>query len=343
MKKIILTGGGTAGHVTPNLAIMPNLVEKGFEIHYIGSHTGIERELVEATGVPYYGISSGKLRRYVSRKNVADVFRVGKGVIDAARVLRKIKPDIVFSKGGFVVVPVVAAARLCGIKSVIHESDITPGLATRLAIPFASKVCVSFKDTLAHVPTNKGVFTGAPLRPQLFSGTAQYKTRPNLLVMGGSLGAAAINACVRETLPQLLQVFDVTHLCGKGNLANINEKGYTQHEYVKDEMANILANADIVVSRAGANAIFELAALHKPSLLVPLSLAASRGDQIKNAESFAKQGLVMVLQEDELTPQALLQNLHQLYDNRAAFVARLQAQKFSSGVENVVEAIITSL
>lgn len=343
MKKIILTGGGTAGHVIPNLALVPSLKEAGFEVHYIGSRNGIERELVEAAGIPYYAISSGKLRRYFSVKNAADIFRVSKGLIDAVRVIRKIKPDIVFSKGGFVVVPVVAAARLCRIKSVIHESDITPGLANKLAIPFATKVCVSFPETLAHIPKSKGILTGSPIRQQLFEGKPLRKIRPTLLVTGGSLGAAAINACVRDALPTLLQKFDVVHLCGKGNLSGIQQNGYTEHEYLADEMADIFATADIVVSRAGANTLFELTALCKPNLLIPLPLGVSRGDQIQNAASFQKRGISMVLPEDEMTPARLAQDVNNLYNNRHQFVTKMKQQEAANGVKNVLEVITSSL
>ncbi|MCL2388372.1 MAG: undecaprenyldiphospho-muramoylpentapeptide beta-N-acetylglucosaminyltransferase, partial [Defluviitaleaceae bacterium] len=282
MKKIILTGGGTAGHVIPNLALLPALKAAGFEVHYIGSHNGIERALVEATGIPYYGISSGKLRRYFDMKNFTDLFRVAKGLGDAVKIVRKIKPDLIFSKGGFVIVPVMAAARLCKVKSVIHESDMTPGLANKLAMPFATKICVSFPETLKHLPPkarDKGVLTGTPIRPTLKNGDrlkgfqeAGFSPlgKPVLLVTGGSQGASAINNAVRKALPELLKNFRIIHLCGKGNLADISQPDYVQFEYITDTMPDIFAAADIVISRAGANTIFELLALKKPHLLIPL-------------------------------------------------------------------------
>ena len=352
MKKIILTGGGTAGHVAPNLALVPALKSAGFEIYYIGSHSGIERELVEAASIPYFSISSGKLRRYKSIRNVTDIFRISKGLLDAIRIIRKIKPDIIFSKGGFVVVPVVAAARLLRIKSVIHESDMTPGLANKLAMPFAAKVCVSFPETLAHVPKSKGVLTGTPLRAELLSGSKEAarelfnengpgtRSVPILLVTGGSQGANAINTCVRDTLPKLLQKFRVIHLCGKGNLSGIQQPGYVEFEYLNEEMADVLAAADIVVSRAGANTIFELAALGKPNLLIPLPAASSRGDQIQNAASFTKQGFSMVLLEQEMTPERLLQDVTWLYENRQQFYEKMKAQNMTNGVGNVIAVIM---
>jgi len=348
IKKIILTGGGTAGHVAPNLALIPSLKEAGFDIYYIGSHTGIERELVEAEGIPYFGISSGKLRRYRSIKNVTDILRVGKGLLDAIRVIRKIKPDIVFSKGGFVVVPVIAAARLLKVGSVIHESDMTPGLANKLAMPFASKVCVSFPETLKHVPSAKGTLTGTPLRPEMLTGskTAGFKYTgldanglPILLVTGGSTGANAINACVRAALPGILQKFQVVHLCGKGNLSGIAEPGYAEFEYLKNAMADILAMADIVVTRAGANTLFELTALNKPNLLIPLPTAQSRGDQLQNANSFQKQGFSMVLQEEGMSPESLLNSISELFDNKEEFRQNMKRQNATDGVKNIMEVI----
>jgi len=347
-KKIILTGGGTAGHVAPNLALIPSLKEAGFDIYYIGSHNGIERELVESAGIPYFGISSGKLRRYRSIKNATDILRVGKGLLDAIRIMRKIKPDIVFSKGGFVVVPVIAAARLLRVTSIIHESDLTPGLANKLAMPFASKICVSFPETLAHVSKSKGVVTGTPLRPELFTGSKSEGFKytnldtnglPVLLVTGGSQGANAINNCIREALPGILQNFQVVHLCGKGNLSGITKPGYVEFEYIKNAMADVLAMADIVVSRAGANTLFELVALNKPNLLIPLPASQSRGDQLQNAASFQKQGLSAVLPEEEMSTDSLLRGIAELFENKERFIQNMRNQSAIDGVKNIIEVI----
>jgi len=347
MKKIVLTGGGSAGHVAPNLALVPSLRATGYEVHYIGSHTGIERDLVEAEGIPYYGISSGKLRRYMSIKNISDIFRVCKGLADAVKVLRKIRPDIVFSKGGFVVVPVVAAARLLKIKTIIHESDMTPGLANKLAMPFATKVCVSFPETMEHVPKGKGTHTGTPLRAELFAGNrakgvalfneTAYDTRPILLVTGGSQGAEAINRAVREALPQILERFRVIHLCGKGNLSGITLPSYVEIEY--GDMPDIYAAADIVISRAGANTIFELLALGKPNVLIPLPREQSRGDQLLNAATLERKGFSVVLPERELTPQRLLQDICMLYEKREIFCRKMKSHDMGDGVRNVMGVI----
>lgn len=329
MKHIVLTGGGTAGHVTPNIALIARLKEEGYKISYIGSYTGIEKTLIEEQGIPYYGISSGKLRRYFDLKNFTDPFRVLKGFGEARKLLKKLQPDIVFSKGGFVSVPVVVAAGRLKIPTIIHESDMTPGLANKLCIPSAVKVCCNFPETKSHLPEGKAVVTGTPIRQELLSGDPQKgrdftgftSDKPVILIIGGSLGAQAVNTDVRNILPQLLPEFQVVHLCGKGkkdeSLTGLT--GYVQYEYIEKELADLFAMADIVISRAGANAICELQALKKPNLLIPLSANASRGDQILNARSFEKQGFSMVLEEEEITDQVLLDAVKKLFENRDTY------------------------
>lgn len=316
MKRIILTGGGTAGHVTPNIALLPRLKELGYDIQYIGSYTGIEKELIEPFGIPYHGISSGKLRRYFSVQNFTDPFRVLKGFREAHKLIRQLKPDVIFSKGGFVSVPVVLAGKRCKVPVIIHESDMTPGLANKIAIPSAAKVCCNFPETLKSLPEGKAVLTGSPIRQELLSGNKIAamdmchftSDKPVILVIGGSLGAVAVNNAVREALPELLKDFQIIHLCGKGKMDESlkDVEGYCQFEYIKNELRNLFALADIVISRAGANAICELLALHKPNLLIPLSANASRGDQILNARSFERQGFSLVLEEEQLTKETLL-------------------------------------
>ena len=290
MKRIILTGGGTAGHVTPNIALIPKLRELGYDIQYIGSYNGIEKELIEPFGIPYHGISSGKLRRYFSLQNFTDPFRVIKGFGEARKLIKGLKPDVIFSKGGFVSVPVVLAGKRCKVPVIIHESDMTPGLANKLAIPSAVKVCCNFPETLDALPEGKAVLTGSPIRQELLTGDKDAARKmcgftdekPVILVIGGSLGAVAVNEAVRAALPELLKQFQIIHLCGKGKVDHsLKEiKGYCQFEYIKNELRDLFALADVVISRAGANAICELLALRKPNLLIPLSARASRGDQI---------------------------------------------------------------
>ena len=349
MKKIVLTGGGTAGHVTPNIALMPELKKNGYEIHYIGSYDGIEKKLIEEMGIPYYGISSGKLRRYFDWKNFSDPFRVLKGFGQARKLLKQIQPDVVFSKGGFVTVPVALAAKKSHIPTIIHESDMTPGLANKLAIPAATKVCCNFPETVKYLPEGKAVLTGSPIRRELLSGNrlAALKfcnftaDKPVLMIIGGSLGSVAVNTAIRNILPQLLKTFQVIHLCGQGNLDEsfIGKQGYVQYEYIKQELADLFALADVVVSRAGANAICELLALRKPNLLIPLPAAASRGDQLLNADSFKRQGFSKVLQEEEITDQLLLDTILDLYQNRADYVAAMEKSGQSDAITKIVELI----
>lgn len=349
MKKIILTGGGTAGHVTPNLALIPTLKELGYEIHYIGSYQGIERKLIEAAGVSYDGISSGKLRRYFDIKNFSDPFRVVKGYGEALRLMKKYKPDVVFSKGGFVAVPVVLAARHYHIPTIIHESDMTPGLANKLCIPTAKKVCCNFPETLPCLPEDKAVLTGSPIRAELLQGDRlsglQYAhlsaERPVILVIGGSLGSVIVNNAVRELLPRLLPEFQVVHICGKGNLDEslIGTKNYIQYEYVDAPLKHLFAAADLIISRAGANSICEILALRKPNILIPLSAAASRGDQILNAASFKKQGFSAVIEEESLTDETLYQTVNETYQNRVSYIHSMEQSSLGNAVGTVINLI----
>lgn len=349
-KKIVMTGGGTAGHVTPNIALMPALKEAGYEITYIGSYNGMEKELIEAQNIPYIGISSGKLRRYFDWKNFSDPFKVLKGYRQAVSTLKKLKPNIVFSKGGFVSVPVVLAARHCHIPAIIHESDLTPGLANRIAIRGAKKVCCNFPETMKYLPADKAVLTGSPIRRELFSGNAGASLRycgfpdhskPVILVVGGSSGSKVINDNVRKVLPELLKQFYIIHLCGKGNLDDQlkNVTGYAQFEYARTELTDMFALADLAISRAGANSICELLALHKPNILIPLSAAASRGDQILNAKSFAKQGFSYVIEEEKLTEQLLLSAVKEVYADREKYKTAMSKSGQMDSIETILELI----
>jgi UDP-N-acetylglucosamine--N-acetylmuramyl-(pentapeptide) pyrophosphoryl-undecaprenol N-acetylglucosamine transferase len=361
-RTIVLTGGGTAGHVIPNLALLPSLRAALWRVEYVGSETGIEKRLAGEAGLPFHGIASGKLRRYFDRKNFTDPFRVLLGAFQAWRLLGRLRPRLVFSKGGFVAVPVVFAARLRGIPVVIHESDLTPGLANRLAIPFARAVCASFPETLAHLPKAKAVLTGAPIRAELFAGErakgeaflglapgaqaagmpgAGDGGKPLLLIMGGSLGSRNLNAAVRAALPALSARYRIAHLCGKGGLdpALEGRPGYRQLEYVSAEMPHVLAAADLILSRAGSNAIFEFLALQKPHLLIPLPLSASRGDQILNARAFAAEGYSRVLAEEEIGPGRLEQELALLEAQAETYREAMRASPVRDGARHVMDVI----
>ena len=349
MKRIILTGGGTAGHVTPNIALLPRLKELQYDIHYIGSYNGIEKELIEQFGIPYHGISSGKLRRYFSVQNFTDPFRVIKGLGEARKLVKILQPDVIFSKGGFVSVPVVLAGKSQHVPTIIHESDMTPGLANKISLPSATKVCCNFPETLEHLPEGKAVLTGSPIRQELLSGD-KFKAReflgftsdkPVIMVVGGSLGSVAVNEAVRGILPELLKDFQVVHLCGKGKIDDSlkNLDGYAQFEYIKDELKDLFALTDIVISRAGANAICELLALHKPNLLIPLSANASRGDQILNARSFERQGYSVVLEEEELNKQVLLDSILRLYENRESYINAMKNSPQQNSIDTIIDLI----
>ena len=349
MKRIILTGGGTAGHVTPNIALLPRLKELGYDIQYIGSYNGMEKGLIEPLGIPYHGISSGKLRRYFSLQNFTDPFRVLKGFGEAKKLIKELQPDVIFSKGGFVTVRVVMAGKKCKVPTIIHESDMTPGLANKISIPAATKICCNFPETLEHLPKEKAVFTGSPIRQELLTGNADAALKfcglsagkPVILIIGGSLGSVVINNAVREILPDLLKDFHVIHLCGKGKVDDSLKslEGYVQFEYIKSELKDLFALADVVISRAGANAICELLALHKPNLLIPLSANASRGDQILNARSFERQGFSKVLEEEELNKSTLLDSLQTLFRDKESYIKAMRQSNQQNSIDTIIELI----
>lgn len=351
--KIIMTGGGTAGHVTPNLALVPSLKEEGFEIKYIGSTDGIEKEIITSNNIPYYGISSGKLRRYFDVKNFTDPFKVLKGIVQARKILSKEKPDVIFSKGGFVTVPVVIAASMLKIPVVSHESDITPGLANKLASPFCDKLCVTFRESLQFVKNNKGVLTGSPIRKEILNGSklkgkeiCSFKNEKDvILIMGGSLGSKVINDAIRENIDNILKFNNIIHICGKGNICDSmkNIEGYKQFEYVSEELSHLMSYADYIISRAGANSIFEFLALRKPTLLIPLSKNASRGDQILNANSFKKEGFSIVMQEEEVQKDGILKGIKMLKENEQELIKNMENSKMNDGVKEIINVIKSSI
>ncbi len=349
MKRIVLTGGGTAGHVTPNIALLPALRQAGYEIAYLGSYDGIEKKLITDFDIPYTGISTGKLRRYLDVRNFTDPFRVIKGFSEARKYLKEYRPDVVFSKGGFVSVPVVRAAAALDIPCIIHESDMTPGLANKLCFPVAEKICCNFPETMKLLPEGKAVLTGSPIRAELAQGNkiagldlcGFTANKPVILVIGGSLGAANVNKAVRDALPQLLVDFQIVHLCGKDKIDNLllATPGYRQFEYIKAELKDLFAMADIVISRAGANSICELLALKKPNILIPLPAASSRGDQLLNAASFEAQGFSIVINEDDLTAELLSDRVHELFSNRQSYHDAMSRSGQMDSVRTIMKLI----
>ncbi|EKU47499.1 undecaprenyldiphospho-muramoylpentapeptide beta-N-acetylglucosaminyltransferase [Staphylococcus massiliensis] len=351
MAKIAFTGGGTIGHVSVNLSLIPVAEEKGHEVFYIGSKTGIEKEMLQdkLPQVKYMPISSGKLRRYLSFENLKDVFKVLKGVLDARRILKKEKPDILFSKGGFVSVPVVIAAKSLNIPTIVHESDLTPGLANKIALKFAKKMYTTFEDTVKHLPQDKAEFIGATVRDDLKTGSRQKgydltnfnADKEVLLVMGGSLGSKKINDAIRNNLSTLLDKYQIIHLTGKGMKDDsISQKGYVQYEFVTDELTDLLAITDKVVSRAGSNSIYEFLVLRIPMLLIPLGLDQSRGDQIDNAKNFVKKGYAKMLNESDLNEDSLNNALTVLEQEHEAIVEQMQTFKESYTKEDLFNKIM---
>ncbi|KNY27890.1 undecaprenyldiphospho-muramoylpentapeptide beta-N-acetylglucosaminyltransferase [Pseudobacteroides cellulosolvens] len=351
MKRIVLTGGGTAGHVMPNLAIIDDLSKLDWEIHYIGSYNGIERSLINKANIKYHPIRTGKLRRYFDIKNFLDPFNVLIGIFQSIYLMIKIKPSIVFSKGGFVAVPVIIAAWLNRVPSITHEGDITVGLANKLCVPFVKKICTAFVNTAKYLPQNKAVYTGLPIRREVFSGNKALgyelcgftNSTPVILVMGGSLGSLNVNKSLRNILPELLKDYQVVHICGKGNVDNSLQelKGYKQFEFVTEELPHIFSISDIVISRAGTNSVFELLTLRKVCLFIPLSTAASRGEQILNAEFAVNNGLSQMITENNLSNQVFLDKIKDLFKNKDTYINNISKYKFPDGTAEIINLIST--
>lgn len=349
--KIAFTGGGTIGHVAVNMALIPKAQSQNIECIYIGSKRGIEKDEITKRfpEIKYYGISSGKLRRYLSVENAKDVFKVQKGVLDALMVLRKEKPDIVFSKGGFVAVPVTIAAKMLKIKTIIHESDVTPGLANKLALKFANKLYTTFEETLKYVPSEKADYVGSIIREDLFTGeedkgyqlTQFNHDKKVIMIMGGSLGSKVLNKAVRDNLDTLLSKYQIIHLVGRGNLdIAIQRAGYYQREFVSEELMHLYKITDIMISRAGANALFEFLALKKPMILIPLGLDQSRGDQIENAKIFKAKGFAEVIQENELDASTLMQSIEKIEENYTAMVEKMTEEQVQYTASTLLNKII---
>lgn len=353
MTKIAFTGGGTAGHVSPNIALIQKLQKNDNppEMIYLGSKAGIEKEMIEKEAIPYFGISTGKFRRYRSLKNLSDPFRVLAGFFQAYRILGKQKPDLLFSKGGFVAVPPVLAAYFRRIPVIIHESDYSPGLTTKISSKFAKTICLTFEDTAKYLPKKKTVVTGTPIRDRLQNGNAAAgygltgftPDKPTMLVMGGSQGSKAINEALITILPELTRNYQIIHLAGKGNAEKMPQEipGYVCYDFLSEELADVFAITDFVLSRAGSNAIFEFLALKKPMLLIPLPLSASRGDQILNAEYFEKKSYALTLKQEDITPETLLNAILALDRQKESILT--QMTESADGTEKVLEVLNTML
>lgn len=351
MKKILLTGGGSAGHVVPNLAIIKELQNKNWQIFYVGSKNSIEEKLITRKNIPFFTIPTGKLRRYFSWQNFIDPFKILCGIIKAFFIIKKIGPNVVFSKGGFVAFPVVIAAWINRIPVVAHESDLTPGLANKLSFPFVNNFCVNFEETKKYFKNkNKITVTGNPIRNELLSGNPNNgrkicgfaNDKPIILIYGGSSGSQKINAIIKDSLPKLLPDFYIAHICGHKLERNSETKRYKQFAFLHEELADVMAAADIVISRAGANSIYELLTLNKPHILIPLSENASRGDQIVNAKYFTEHNLSEVVFEQSLTPETLYKKILFVDQNKESIkqnLATLKKQNSSKLIYDILCSI----
>lgn len=336
MPKIVFTGGGSAGHVTLNLALIPYFIEKGWQVDYIGSVGGMEQDLVKKfPEVTYHSVLTGKLRRYFSMQNVWDMAKIPLGCLQATWLVHKLNPDIIFSKGGFVSFPVVVGGFINRKKIFMHESDLTPGLANKLSLPFVGTFFTTFPETINSVSQKQKVSCVGPvLSDRLFNGSKEKgakfaglkEGKPTVMFIGGSLGAQSLNNAVKENLKELLKKYQVIHIAGKnGYNPELKGEGYVQYEYVDKELKDLMALADVVISRAGSNSIFELASLNKPMILVPLPNTASRGEQSLNAKSFVNKGYAEIIKDEEIAkPDVLLPMLDKVYQNKAQYIEAMQ-------------------
>ncbi|HDR7518198.1 undecaprenyldiphospho-muramoylpentapeptide beta-N-acetylglucosaminyltransferase [Bacillus mobilis] len=347
-KKILFTGGGTAGHVMINMVLIPKFMEKGWGVEYIGSQNGIEKLLVQ--NVKYNSISTGKLRRYWDWENFKDPFKIIKGCIQSYKLMKRIKPDVIFSAGGFVSVPVVIGAWMNKVPVIIREPDSTLGLANKIALPFTTKLCTTFPQTGENVSNEKKVYVGPIVREEIERGNVLrgrsyckfQQDKPVLLIMGGSQGAQWINDIVRESLETLLLNFNIVHMCGKGKVdSSIGMEGYIQFEYIGEELPHILNMASVVVSRAGSTAISELLFLKKPMLLIPLTNSSSRGDQVLNAEYFSRQGYAEVILQDKVSMNVFIHAVNKLYANKERYIQNMTGYTKTNdeGIHQLIDII----
>lgn len=350
-KRILFTGGGSAGHVIPNLPVIKQFIANNWQVSYIGSYTGIESEIVKKNNIDYYPISTGKLRRYFSWQNFSDPFRIFKGIIDAFVILKKVKPQIIFSKGGFVSVPVVLSAWCLRIPVVAHESDLTPGLANKISYPFVNKICVTFEMAKKSFKNpSKVIVTGTPIRSSLFDGEREKglalcqfsPDKPTVMIIGGSSGSKRFNEVVRESLDTLLGSYQLIHICGQGLMDEslMNVTGYKQFEFVDEELKDLYAASNVVVSRAGANSVYEVLALQKPHIFIPLPLTASRGDQIQNAAFYEANGISTVIKDEELDGERLIKGINQAYQSSDEIIKKIKGLNIQSATDLITELLV---
>lgn len=344
MKKIVFTGGGTAGHVIPNLAIINDIKNKA-QVYYIGSN-GIEKEIIKSNKIDFFEITSTKLKRSLSLSNFFIPFKLCKAITQAKKILKKIKPDIIFSKGGYVALPVVFAAKKLKIPVICHESDMTLGLANKICKNKCLKICTSFEKTAQYL--KNGIFTGSPLRKEIFSGDKEkakrlfknYQNKPTILIFGGSLGSKTINEAIFNSLSKLKN-YNIIHIVGKNNLKKFKYENYVQLEFT-NEIYNLFALSDLIISRAGSNSINEILALNKPNILIPLSKKASRGDQIINAEYFKEKGYSKVILEEELNEYNLLKSITEVLNNKEKYIKNMKNSNVKLANQKIIDLLLNS-
>ncbi|MBE7082811.1 MAG: undecaprenyldiphospho-muramoylpentapeptide beta-N-acetylglucosaminyltransferase [Clostridiales bacterium] len=348
-KTIVLTGGGTAGHIMPNLALLPLLQKQFDQIFYLGAKESMEEKIIKNyKNITFVAIPTTKLMRKLTIKNMAIPFKLISSICKTKKILKEIKPNVIFCKGGFVSVPVAIAGKRLHIPVISHESDLSMGLANKIILRFAKTLCVSFKNT-CHI-SKKCIYTGSPIREQIFKGNknsiiTKFKfnqSKPTVLFFGGSLGSKNINNLVEKSLEELTLKYNVLHITGKNNKTNLKCDGYYAVEFA-EKIEDFFALADIVVCRGGANSLFELLALKKPMLIIPLSKAESRGDQIENAEYFKKMGYAYVMQEHEMSTQKLLENLHNLNQNINKIKTAMSNDTAVDANNKIVEIIVKNV
>lgn len=347
MKKIVLTGGGTAGHIMPNLALLPYLEKEFDKIYYLGAKDSMEERIIKQYNkVEFISIPTTKLIRKLTLKNLAIPFKLINGIFKTKKIIKQINPNVIFCKGGFVSVPVAIAGKKCKIPVISHESDLSMGLANKIILKFANVVCTTFEDT-AKI-SRKCVCTGTPIRDQIFKGNKrnilnEFKThnsqKSTILFFGGSLGSKNINSIVEKNVDMLLEKYNVIHITGKNNKNKIVKNGYFQKEFV-DNIEDYFALSDIVICRGGANSLFELLALNKPMLIIPLSKAESRGDQIENAEYFKKNKFAEVLMEEELNINSLLFKLEYINKNFNIIVSNTKKANVKDANKKITGIIV---
>jgi len=348
-RKVFFTGGGTGGHVFPALAIIDELDKSVYDIAWIGSKKGMEYKIITDAGIKFYSIPSGKLRRYFSILNLLDIFKIIAGFFASFILLAKQRPELVFSKGGYVTVPPIIAAKILNIKSITHESDMTPGLATRINSRFVNKILLPYENTRKYFKDSmkeKIIVTGNPVRKDFFYADNTIgkeimgfnNSKPVLLILGGSLGAQEINDLISESLDLLLEEFNIYHQMGEANFKESEKDNYKTVPFIKRDIAHLIAASDIVISRSGASAVWEFASVGVPSILIPL-IAGSRGDQLFNANYAVEKNISLILKGNDVNISNLLELINLIKLKRGEMINSMNEFKTFNASKKISKVI----